>query len=261
MDPTGNITALVESPVDICDQPYAASQIMERHREVEQVGFVHFEDPSGLSLRMAGGEFCGNASMSAAALYLMNKGSSSEKTVTLSLKVSGAEKPVRIELEKNGSESFAAGVCMPEASAIEDRPIVYEDISDSLPFVRMKGISHLIIEPSSPFFALKKEPERAVDAIRRICSALEAGCLGFMFLEETEGQMSLTPLVIVPASGTVFWENSCASGTSAAGMYLAAKNGCSVNLSFKEPGGVLRAASDPQGETVLYGTVKRIKQS
>ena len=70
-DPTGNITALVETAVDIADQPAAASHIMELEPDVEQVGFISYaEDPAAgvapVSLRMAGGEFCGNATMCAA---------------------------------------------------------------------------------------------------------------------------------------------------------------------------------------------------
>ena len=85
LDPTGNITALAESPVAHGDQPAAAEAIMRRHPEVEQVGFVRFgaDAAGGLAgeLRMAGGEFCGNASMSAAALFLMrNKEKAEEET-------------------------------------------------------------------------------------------------------------------------------------------------------------------------------------
>ena len=67
-DPTGNITALVEEAVDVSRQPSVAADIMQKHSNVEQVGFVSL-DGDLPALRMAGGEFCGNASMSAAALY------------------------------------------------------------------------------------------------------------------------------------------------------------------------------------------------
>ena len=42
-DPTGNITALVESAVAVGEQPAAAAALMERHPTVEQVGFVELE--------------------------------------------------------------------------------------------------------------------------------------------------------------------------------------------------------------------------
>ena len=60
-DPTGNVTALVEDAVEPALQPEAAAEIMRVHPEVEQVGFVSLNGALP-SLRMAGGEFCGNAS-------------------------------------------------------------------------------------------------------------------------------------------------------------------------------------------------------
>ena len=87
LDPTGNITALVESEVSIDRQPSVAAGIMDLYEDVEQVGFVGFsrndvymgcDSNTGMAynnchidcqLRMAGGEFCGNAAMSAAVLY------------------------------------------------------------------------------------------------------------------------------------------------------------------------------------------------
>ena len=67
-DPTGNITALVESPVAPEEQSAVAARIMERFPQVEQVGFVRLprESAAPVELCMAGGEFCGNASMSGA---------------------------------------------------------------------------------------------------------------------------------------------------------------------------------------------------
>ena len=76
LDPNGNITVLVESAVPVEKQPSSAEWIMQQHPEVEQVGFVRFlditPDSDGIhaELRMTGGEFCGNASLSTAALYL-----------------------------------------------------------------------------------------------------------------------------------------------------------------------------------------------
>ena len=91
-DPTGNITALVESPVEPEAQSAAAAEIMRRRPEVEQVGFVRLppDESEAVALRMAGGEVCGNAAMSAAALFLLRRGgaaSGEEKTVRL--RVSG----------------------------------------------------------------------------------------------------------------------------------------------------------------------------
>ena len=60
LDPTGNITALVESPVDPAAQPEAAREIMRLHPEVEQVGFLRIPEqgdvqPAGIRSRPPGG--------------------------------------------------------------------------------------------------------------------------------------------------------------------------------------------------------------
>ena len=116
LDPTGNITALVETPAEIARQPEIAAEIMRLRPEVEQVGFLDADDENALpSLRMAGGEFCGNASMCAAALILIRRGLSHGE---LLLRVSGAGRPVAVSLRHEGSGSFEAEIQMPPALEI-----------------------------------------------------------------------------------------------------------------------------------------------
>ena len=225
-DPTGNITALVESEVAIADQPAVASCIMEQHPDVEQVGFVTYADDAAaagvpVSLRMAGGEFCGNATMCAAALFAIRSGLQGG---AVPVRVSGATAPLEVLLEQQAAGTFSAAVTMPPALGIEELKLADGMLpgSDSLdlPIVRMEGISHIIIEPDSGFFGLKDDP------------------------------------VLAETLDTMFWENSCASGSAAAGMYLAAKAGSPVDVTFDEPAGRLRAESDPAtGKTVLHGSV------
>ena len=258
-DPTGNITALVESVIEVDRQPAVAAELMERHAEIEQVGFVRYpaEGAVQLSLRMAGGEFCGNASMSAAALYLLRRGNQSEAGVTL--RVSGARKPLEARLRRETEDRFSAGLRMPGALAIEDVTLTDGALTAPLPLVRMEGIAHLIVEPGSAFFALLNAPERAERAVRRWASELKVEALGLMFLEAEGMDERLTPLVFVPVSDTLFWENSCASGSAAVGMYLARKTGAIVAMTLREPGGSLRVESNSKtGETWLYGKTRLI---
>ena len=255
LDPTGNITALVEGPVPPARQPAAAAKLMEQHPAVEQVGFVRFSEETGADaeLRMAGGEFCGNASMCAAALALLRQGSERGE---ISLRVSGARDPVRVRLEKSGENAFRAGVRMPKAQKIEERSFSFEGRTGSLSLVRMEGISHLVVEEDSCFFSLRGDREAAERAVRLWCRELAADGLGLMFLEKN-APMRLTPLVYIPGGNTCFWENSCASGSAAVGMALTARSGRAADLSLAEPGGTLRVTSDPlSGETWLYGQVR-----
>ena len=293
-DPTGNITALVETTVDPADQPAVASGIMDRHPEVEQVGFVTFAEAMNevgaaagagapgadgrsdfvpVSLRMAGGEFCGNATMCAAALYLMENeaawtGMPEDKepvkdkdgTVSVRVGVSGAGKPLDVRLARRDAISFDASVTMPPALGIDELKLSDGMFPGSdvlrLPIVRMEGIAHVMIEPDSGFFGLKDDPALAETLLRGWCGVLGAECLGMMFLDGAGSVYAMTPLVYVPGADTMFWENSCASGSAAAGIYLAAKAGKPVDIAFDQPAGRLRVESDPvTGKTVLHGSV------
>ena len=87
---------------------------MRKHPEVEQVGFVSL-DGGFPSLRMAGGEFCGNASMSAAALLAIEK--DLPVPAVIELTVSGAPEAVEVRLEQREGETFRAAVRMPSAKS------------------------------------------------------------------------------------------------------------------------------------------------
>ena len=345
LDPTGNITALVENDVPVARQPSIAASIMRRHPEVEQVGFVSIcGDAAGAghgvaavndaaaangvapllpSLRMAGGEFCGNASMCAAVLCAEQSGgddagagaetdagtdAEAVAETSIRLRVSGAAEPVTVRLREVGDAIgapggdaagepagdpagnlagdpagnltgdpagnltgdpagnltggpagplYEAGVTMPPALAVGRRIFSYAGVTGELPLVQMQGISHILIDASSPFALLLSSPEAAQQAVRAWCSELAAEGLGLMFLGPSTAPRTLTPLVYIPGSDTLFWEKSCASGTSAAGMFLAAAAGRAVDLFFREPGGSLRVISDPAtGLTTLCGTVR-----
>jgi len=269
-DPTGNITALVETDVDIEDQPAAAARIMELEPDVEQVGFISYAGNTAdggvpVSLRMAGGEFCGNAAMCAAALFAIRSGLQGG---AVPVKISGASAPVMVRLERQAADSFGAAAEIPPAiriGKIEAAAPAAEapGAALTLPIVEMEGISHIIIEPDSGFFGIKEDSALAESLLRQWCGALGADCLGMMFLDEASipgreapGESRvLTPLVYVPGADTMFWENSCASGSAAAGMYLAARTGAPIDVTFDEPAGRLRVESDPvSGRTVLHGS-------
>ncbi len=275
-DPTGNITALVETAVDIADQPAAAARIMELEPDVEQVGFITYADKTAaaeggapVSLRMAGGEFCGNATMCAAALFAVRSGLQGG---AVPVKVWGISAPFEVTLERQAAHAFSAAVMMPPARGIRMINLMPSDPAGasgipeaggtdsisailSLPIVEMEGISHIIIEPDSGFFGVKEDKELAESMIRQWCGVLGADCLGMMFLGEGAALRPMTPLVYVPGADTMFWENSCASGSAAAGMYLAAKAGSPVDVTFDEPAGRLRVESDPAtGRTILHGS-------
>ena len=134
---------------------------------------------------------------------------------------------------------------------------------------------------------LEEEPDPAkAEKLAPVwCRYLQAEAIGLMFLSLEKRK--LTPLVYVPAAGTMVWENSCASGTTAVGAWLASREMTSremtsremtvremtvremtvrepadkekeiVRLSLNEPGGVLEIAAEASGRLLLTGTVEK----
>lgn len=256
LDPTGNITALVTDPVPVIDQPRVASAVMARHAEVEQVGFLgwgHAADVDA-SLRMAGGEFCGNASMCAAVLFLERTGRAGEGADVL-LRVSGAQDPVAVHVGPAGDGRFSTSVRMPRERFVSTERLELDDVAADVPFVCLEGISHLVVRPDSPLFGLRERPGDAERAVRAWHGVTGGDGLGVMFVEPMGDATRLTPLVFVPGAGTVFWERSCASGSAAVGTLMARELGAQVELDLVQPGGTLHVSSQPGGDTWLSGHV------
>lgn len=98
IDPAGNITVIVDSFVPREQQSRVASELMKRDVTVEQVGFLEKpDDPCcAVRLQMMGGEFCGNASLSAAAVIFSRAGLAEGLYCEELFEVSGAAEPVKI---------------------------------------------------------------------------------------------------------------------------------------------------------------------
>ena len=262
LDPTGNITALVQGNVPVDRQPSFAAQVMAAHPEVEQVGFVRIL-PAGSSvqaeLRMAGGEFCGNASMCAAALWAERMGCAEARKQAVRLRVFGTEAPVEVHVAPNGEGFFSTGVRMPRARRVVPRALSFEGAAGAVPVVEFEGIVHAVIDRSSQLFALRDDSAVAEAAVRAWCEEQGASCMGLMFVEGDAPNLRLTPLVYVPKSGTLFWESSCASGSAAVGIAFAERACRPTSLSLAEPGGTIHVESDGvRGETWLFGSVKMV---
>lgn len=246
-DPTKNITALVETPLPAASRPFAARQIMRQEPACEQVGFVYRGAAGESCLAMAGGEFCGNASMSAAALRCAKDGIQPGETCRVVLHVSGAAGPVPVQVTARAEGGFACTVRMPPPEGIRTVRLPVEGRALSLPVVYFPGIAHIIVAKDELDAA---SSERTV---RDWCGRLSAAGLGIMLFDREA--LSLRPLVYVPAADTLFWESSCASGTAALGAWLANDAGRDVELCVKEPGGTLRVRSTPVGKIELTGQV------
>lgn len=249
LDPTGNRTVLVETPVPPASQPACAAALLAAEPTAEQVGFLSpGEGDCRLALRMAGGEFCGNAAMSAAVLWCETQGLDSAQ---VRLRVSGAADPVDVDVCRLPESDWQGTVTMPPAGMPTRVTLPLTDRALALPMVDMGGIRHLILtEPM--------ERAAAEAAVRQWCTLLAAPALGLMLLDETAGQ--LRPLVYVPGGDTLYWERSCASGSAAVGCWLAWRQGAPVQARLVQPGGTLEVSATPEGRAVLRGRVRIVRR-
>ena len=226
-DPTGNITALVEAfPAELSPSA-AAAAVFAADRSIEQLGFISEKEGADIALTMAGGEFCGNACLCAAAYHLRRRGLERER---VRVAISGAEKPVAVEIEKrDGGYVGTVDMPLPVSVSAVDTP------EGSFPVVAFPGISHVIIPASIG-------RDKAESMIVSLCDRLGAEAVGIMLLDKDES--SMTPLVYVPAADTLYWEHSCASGTAAVGAWKHGLSGGKISLALRQIGGVLSVAAE-----------------
>lgn len=243
-DPSGNTTVLVESPVAEPLRPALTRALLELMPEAEQLGYVSPCGQADIRLDMSGGEFCGNASLSAAALHFLRSGKSEGR---VSVSVSGSPEPVTVELRQLDEGLYSGSVDMPRPLSVGKHSFPGPEGPMELPVVVYPGISHVIITRGL-------SEQQAEELIAPWCRLLEAEALGLM-LFEPEG-MKLRPLVWVPGSGTLFWEHSCASGSSAVGTWLAQSSREPAKLSLHQPGGCIGISAHPDGSVRMSGCVR-----
>ncbi len=256
LDPSGNITILVTSPVPREAQGAVASRLMaDPGLGAEQVGFLEAAALPGAQLRlqMMGGEFCGNASISAAALHALDGGLAVGARADCALEVSGADGVVRCEIERESESGFRGTIGMPLPEGFEE---VALPNGESAPLVRFPGIAHLIVPEDS------LAPAEAEALLPGLCAKLGADALGLL-LTARDGA-SMRPLVYVRATGSSVWEHGCASGTAAQGACAAMRSGRSAAFAVAQPGGTIRVRAEFEAGRVralsIRGPVRLVRR-
>ena len=237
--PGGNKTALVIGDgYGAAERKLINGAIMEQDPEIEQVGFVKALTGPDCppSLQMAGGEFCGNATRSAAYYYL--GGRPGELTMTVS-----------------GGEKVSCGVCengdawceIPLGTGDPDTGKQIETVAPGITQVSLAGITHLVVEPetSAPFLqeaANSEDPEKLKIAGLQLIEKyglMELEAAGVIFQEYLPGgRLKINPIVRVRDIESLFYETACGSGTVAAAMVLARKENTDMSSEMMQPSGM-----------------------
>lgn len=188
---------------------------------------------------MMGGEFCGNATRSLAALMVHNEFPNIEKNndnYIVSLEVSGIEEVLKCEVEKTDIQNiYGSKVNMPKPISIEEFHITNSGVTYKTIRVDFPGISHFIVDDD-----LVDDRNCLYNLIKEEMDKSEYEAFGIMYYDYEREFM--IPLVYVKATDSLLWEKSCGSGTSALGVALAYKMDNSINRIIKQPGGELEVS-------------------
>ena len=243
--PTENMTLLIETPVPR-EQHLEVAEKLIAYGSVyaEQAGYIEEpENPlAAKRLQMMAGEFCGNASLSLAAVLAEEKGLKVGEETEILLEVSGADSLVSCHMKKE-EKGFYGRVAMPLPKAIEHKEFHLNGETFELDVVVFEGISHIIV-PVSLWGenAVQKAEQAARDWAEHMPAAF-----GILLFDEEKAE--LKPLVSVQGA-TLIWERGCGSGTSAVGAYLAMQEGKSLSISLKQPGGIMGAEVSVENGTI-----------
>ena len=122
-NPTENMTLLIETPVPR-EQQLAIAQRLIAYGSVyaEQAGYIEqaTQPLAEKRLQMMAGEFCGNASLSLAAVLAEEKGLQIGEECEILLEVSGADELVQCRMKRE-EDGFFGRVVMPLPKAVERR--------------------------------------------------------------------------------------------------------------------------------------------
>jgi len=218
-DPAGNITLLVETPVQKEQYHTVANQLLALPKlRAEQVGFLTKPVMGGaIRLEMMGGEFCGNATRCAGFYHALR----SDGSRFVPVEISGCSEVLQVEVDGN-----TAWTEMPVPMSVEPAEV------DGLPMtaVRFEGIVHLVAEMPP----LSREQVAAL--LPRMAERFSAPAVGLLFVEGD----GMTPAVYVRNTDSLYWENSCASGSAAVACRFAASERDGIFRQYlQQPGGAI----------------------
>ena len=238
---TGLVGALVRNPQQ---RKFIADILRNKYPNIEQVGFINF-DPHNAELIMSGGEFCGNATSSAAHLILHGKQGK------LTIKVSGVKEKLIAGVTESG-EGFSQMPVFSDASSIKA-----DNHGNAL--VAMEGITHYVDFDADKIKGLTIEEvkEKARKQMTEMRIDQELAC-GIIYVKKIKDQLSIHPIVYVRDADTLYYETACGSGTTALGLVLAKKEGRDIKeLPIIQPSGLtIKVTVSFNGKTFTYAQIQ-----
>lgn len=248
------MTIFVLDPVPKYLHKDVAKQLMKyENLYAEQVGFIgrSYSQPDMIRLDMMGGEFCGNAARSLGAFLVYNKYCNfkqEDDKYNLQLECSGLQNSITCEVTNTDRNNvFMSKVNMPIPKNISKDNLKVNDMCYLAIRVDFPGITHFIVDDEQV-----KNREALFNYVKDYMSKLNSNYEAFGIMFYNYRTNYLTPLVYVKSTNSLFWERSCASGTSALGVALAYKCNNSLELVVKQPGGELMVSVERSDNKIKY---------
>jgi len=210
LNPSGNVTALVTKDVPREKYKEISNEIMNNNPNVEQVGFLKKYSDTVFRLEMAGLEFCGNASRAFACFLAKEKYVSSNK---FEISVSGYDSLIECNVEKKGNEFFSTidlKLKKPINNFIEKKILDGQEVF----MVKLPGISHVFLDIKKFKFDKDNCKKEAKEILNKL-NLLDLAAVGVIWYENKQ----IHPVVYVKDIDSLFYENSCGSGSMAFGIY------------------------------------------
>ncbi len=263
VSPSGNTTILLEGLHLSTEQmlDISSKALCPTHLGGEQVGFVDVQ--KGI-LRMAGGEFCGNATR-ALGLLMATQGGCLEPGCSWQgcISTSGFDQPLHVTVKMPEVDNIRHGHDVSLHIPVTTPPLMRE-LAKGIVLVSLPGISHLLIDAEIYPFSEKHWQENAHDLRKKF--ALEhfpaVGCLWWQAIKGPHSQhllcaLDMHPVVLVKNPYTLYYENACGSGTLALGLWLQRHSG-KEEFYVRQPGGYLslslhKAPLPQEGLTAILG--------
>ncbi|MBR1553033.1 MAG: diaminopimelate epimerase [Schwartzia sp.] len=239
--PCRNTTVFVEDVVP----PVARAEVarLAMGAEVlaaEQVGFLvpPLSADSALRVEMAGGEFCGNASLALGALAVAR--GLREPEAPFLVECSGAEHPLRVSVSPVSAGRWRGKIALSPEAKISEAELSAAGAAYRGAVVELPGICHFCVE-AGPFSA--ETYDALLEALMARVSAEAYGVVPYR--AEAGGGFSIRPYVAVPAAKSRVFEQACGSGSLALGQWLSRSQGLS-RLDVSQPGGTIRVEMGEQ---------------
>lgn len=235
--PGGNKTALVlNNDYSDSDMKLINDEILSKDATIEQVGFLN--NKGKYELKMAGGEFCGNATRSAVFYYL--KGNAGK------LKIKVNSKDI-IEAEVSQNKEV---IC--EMPIIKNSKQV-KKLDDDIYMVKLNGMTSIIVEEnlSKKYLSDKENLKNIGMKFIEKYNLKDREAVGVIFLENENG-LKIHPIVWVKKIDTLFYETACGSGTIATAMVKTFISGQNQILEILQPSGMIIKSNTKIKNNIIY---------